>query len=79
MRRVECRHTDFARLDVVVIDRFFRLNVCFPNDGLREICAFVLSCIMRTYGREQDEIWKKQFCRVLSPMTYNHGQKSLGK
>ena len=58
-RREESRRIDFARLDVVAIDRFFRLNVSFPNDVLREICAFVLSCIMRTYGREQDEILKE--------------------
>ena len=51
-RREESRRIDFARLDVIAIDRLFRLNVSFPNDGLREICAFVLSCIMRTYGRE---------------------------
>ena len=39
---------------------------CFPNEGVGEIWAFVLSCIMRTDAREWDEIWRKQFSWVLS-------------
>lgn len=55
IKREGGRNLDVLTLHVWMssqIDRFFRLNVSFPNDGLREICAFVLSCIMRTYGRE---------------------------
>ena len=55
IKREGGRNLDVLTLHVWMsskIDRFFRLNVSFPNDCLREICAFVLSCIMRTYGRE---------------------------
>ena len=43
--------------------------VCFPNRGPRGTWHFVFLC-QHTYAREQDEIWKKQFSRVLSHDLY---------
>ena len=37
---------------------------------LQVVDFFVFSEIMRTYAREYDQIWKKQFSRVLSHDLY---------
>ena len=43
--------------------------VCFPTRGPRGTWNFVFLCV-HIYAREQDEIWKKQFSRVLSHDLY---------